>query len=92
MKRYRMSVLVENNPVSFNRVLGMLSRKGYCIEHFAIEATKDPELFRIAFMVSSDDWSQGQLKNQLAKLFDVLKIDVVCKNSFNRGNTFAAAK
>ncbi len=92
MERHVMSVLVENNPITFNRVLGMLSRKGYCIEHFVIEATGDLELFCITFAVSSGNWSRNQLKDQLAKLLDVLKIDVVRKSSLDNGILFAAAK
>lgn len=74
MNRHVMSVLVENNPISFNRVSGLLARKGYWIESLNIAGTSDPEVSRMTFAVTCESWTAGQLKNQLEKLVDVIKI------------------
>ena len=93
MKRHVMSVLVENNPISFNRVSGLLARKGYRIESQTIRGTKDPEVSRITFTVDCEGWTAEQLKNQLEKLVDVIKTNQPGQGvPVYSGDAIAAAK
>lgn len=90
--RHVMSVLVENNPLSFNRVSGLLARKGYWIESLTIRGTGNPEVTRITFAVKCEGWTSDQLENQLGKLADVIKTEPTHKTSFYNRGAFVEAK
>jgi acetolactate synthase-1/3 small subunit len=87
-----MSVLVENNPISFNRVSGLLARKGYWLESLTMGGTEDPEVSRIIFTVNCEDWTLGQLKSQLEKLADVIKTEPEYRASLYSRAAFVKAK
>jgi len=92
VKRHVMSVLMENNPITFNRVSGLLARKGYWIENLTFGGTEDPEVSRMTFAVTCEGWTEGQLKNQLEKLVDVLKTEPKQGASYYSGAVLARAK
>jgi acetolactate synthase small subunit len=92
VKRHVMSVLVERSPISFNRVMGMLARKGYSIEKLTIRGTEDPGVSRITFTVICEDWTVGQLEDQLKKLADVIKTESGQGASRYNGAILATAK
>lgn len=74
MKRYVISVLVENNSGVLSRVSGLFSRRGYNIDSLTVGVTEKPEISRMTIVVSGDEYILEQIEKQLAKLVEVLSI------------------
>ena len=71
MKRYVISVLVENHSGVLSRVSGLFSRRGYNIDSLTVGVTENPELSRMTIVVRGDEYI---LEKQLAKLIEVVSI------------------
>jgi len=74
MKVHTLSVLVENRAGVLSRVAGMFSRRGFNIESLAVGTCEVPEMSRITITVHEDDARIEQVKKQLNKLIDVIKV------------------
>lgn len=75
MKRHVLSVLVENQSGVLSRVSGLFSRRGYNIHSLSVGVTNNPNLSRITIVANTkDDLILDQIKKQLNKLVDVVKI------------------
>lgn len=74
MARHTLSVLVNNHMGVLSRVSGLFSRRGYNIETLSVGATEDANISRMTIVVECEDDVYVQIKNQLAKLMDVLKL------------------
>lgn len=74
MARHTLSVLVNNHMGVLSRVSGLFSRRGYNIESLSVGSTEDPNISRMTIVVECDDDTYYQIKNQLAKLMDVIKL------------------
>ncbi len=74
MNRHILSVLVENQSGVLSRVSGLFSRRGYNIDSLTVGETEDPKTSRMTIVVRGDDWVLEQIKKQLNKLVDVIKI------------------
>lgn len=74
MKRYVISVLVENNSGVLSRVSGLFSRRGYNIDSLTVGETEHPEKSRMTIVVRGDEYILEQIEKQLAKLVEVLSI------------------
>ncbi len=77
MKQHIMSILVENKAGVLARVSGLFSRRGFNIESLAVGTCETPEtpgMSRTTIVVISDDMHIEQVKKQLNKLIDVIKI------------------
>jgi len=74
MKRYVISVLVENHSGVLSRVSGLFSRRGYNIDSLTVGVTEDPELSRMTIVVRGDEYILEQIEKQLAKLVEVVSI------------------
>jgi acetolactate synthase-1/3 small subunit len=57
-----------------SRVSGLFSRRGYNIESLSVGKSEDPNVSRKTLVVECEDDVYMQIKNQLAKLMDVIKI------------------
>jgi acetolactate synthase-1/3 small subunit len=57
-----------------SRVSGLFSRRGYNIESLSVGKSEDPNVSRMTIVVECEDDVYMQIKNQLAKLMDVIKI------------------
>ncbi len=73
MKR-TLSVLVENNPGVLSKVSGLFGRRGYNIESLVVSETEDRTISRMTIIVDGDDEILEQVKKQLNKLVDVIKV------------------
>ena len=69
-----LSVLVENRSGVLVRVAGLFARRGYNIDSLSVAVTQDPEISRMTIVVSGDDLVLEQVKKQLNKLIDVIKV------------------
>lgn len=85
MKQHIISVLVENKAGVLARVAGLFSRRGFNIESLAVGTCETPGMSRITIVVIGDDMHIEQVKKQLNKLIDVIKItDITEKEHVER--------
>lgn len=75
--RHIISLLLENQPGSLSRVVGLFSQRGYNIESLTVSPTDDETLSRLNITTKSDDMQLEQIEKQLHKLIDVLKVQEV---------------
>jgi acetolactate synthase-1/3 small subunit len=71
---YILSVLVENHPGVLAKISGLLSGRGFNIRSIAAGETEDPTITRITMVVAGDERVIDQVKKQLGRLVDVIKI------------------
>jgi acetolactate synthase-1/3 small subunit len=71
---YTLSVLVENHPGVLAQISGLLSGRGFNIRSIAAGETEDPTITRIIMVVAGDDRIIDQVKKQLNRLVDVIRI------------------
>ena len=76
-----LSVLVENHAGVLSRVTGLFSRRMYNIDSLSVGETEDPNISRTTIVVQADDDTLNQIKNQLAKLVDVIEITELHKDN-----------
>lgn len=74
MKQIVLSLLVDNTPGVLSRVAGLFTRRGYNIDSIAAGVTQNPKYTRITVVVTGDDIILEQIRKQLLKLEDVVKI------------------
>lgn len=74
MKRHLISILMENEAGALSRVAGLFSARGYNIESLTVSATEDPSLSRMTIVTSGSEEIIEQIKKQLNKLIDVVKL------------------
>jgi len=74
VKQIVLSILVENTPGVLSRVSGLFTRRGYNIDSITASPTQNEKFTRMTIAVSGDDMILLQIKNQLSKLEDVVKI------------------
>lgn len=77
MNKKVLSVLVDNTSGVLNRVAGLFSRRGYNIDSLTVGETENPKYSRMTIVVTGDDDILEQIVNQIMKLEDVKKVDVL---------------
>lgn len=71
---YTLSVLVENHPGVLAQISGLLSGRGFNIRSIAAGETEESSVTRIVMAVDGDDRVIDQVKKQLGRLIDVIRI------------------
>ncbi|WP_446899824.1 acetolactate synthase small subunit [Clostridium sp. LBM24168] len=74
MKKYVLSVLVENHSGVLSKVAGLFSRRGYNIHSLTVGITEDPNISRMTIVSVGDDYMFEQINKQLNKLIEVIKV------------------
>ncbi|WP_066649746.1 acetolactate synthase small subunit [Christensenella timonensis] len=74
MRRYVLSVLVQNTSGVLSKVTGLFSRRGYNIRSLSVGETHDPQVSRITIEMVGDEAVLEQIQKQLNKLVDVITI------------------
>lgn len=74
MKKHVLSVLVENHSGVLSRISGLFSRRGYNIDSLSVGETEDPKVSRMTIVADADEYTLEQIKKQLNKLIDVIKV------------------
>ena len=69
-----LSILLENEPGSLSRIVGLFSQRAFNIESLTVAATEDKSLSRITIETSGDQKKIEQITKQVNKLVDVLKV------------------
>ena len=77
VKRYTLSVLVENEAGVLSQVSRLFSRKGYNIESLAVGTTDRVDTSRITIEVLADEDHIKLLCNQVRKLFPVHSVKLL---------------
>lgn len=68
------SVLLENEPGSLSRVVGLFSQRGYNIDTLTVAPTEDKTLSRLTMTTHGNDQVIEQITKHLHKLIDVVKV------------------
>src|SRR3990167_7779088 len=76
------SVLVENRAGVLSHVVGLFSARGFNIDSLAVGETEDPTMSRITLVAQGDAKTLEQIKKQLNKLIDVIKIQDLTDEGF----------
>ena len=71
---YTLSILVKNTSGVLTRISGLFARRGYNIRSLSVGETENEELSRITIGLEGDEYVLDQIKKQLSKLIDVVKI------------------
>jgi len=74
MNQYVLSVKVENRTGVLARVVGLFSARGYNIDSLSVSKTQEEDISVITLVVHGDDRVIEQVKKQLNKLIDVIKV------------------
>ncbi len=74
MHKHTISLLVDNEPGVLARVAGLFSGRGFNIESLCVAETLDPFVSRITLVTRGDDAVAEQIKKQLNKLINVIKL------------------
>jgi len=81
MKAHTLQVLVENKAGVLSRVAGLFSRRGFNIESLTVGTCEEPGMSRMTIVVLGDDAEVEQVKKQLNKLIDVIKVSDITERS-----------
>lgn len=79
--RHIISLLLENEPGSLSRVVGLFSQRGYNIESLTVSPTDDETLSRLNITTATDAMVLEQIEKHLHKLVDVLKVQEVTETA-----------
>ena len=79
--KFVIAVYVENRFGVLTRVTSMFTRSGFNIDALTVGETESPEYSRITITMSGDGYARDQMINQLRKLFNVKKVEVLEKNT-----------
>ena len=74
MEKHCLSLLVENNFGVLSRISGLFARRGYNIDSLTVGVTDDERVSRITMVVTADEATLEQIKKQLNKLINVIKV------------------
>lgn len=74
MEKHILSILVENQPGVLSRVVDLFSGRGFNIDSLCVSVTMDPQVSRITLVTEGDMSIIEQIKKQLNKLINVIKV------------------
>ena len=74
MKKRWISLLVENNIGVLAKISGLFSGKSYNLESLTVGTTEDPTISRMTISLNSDDITFEQIKKQLNRMVEVIKV------------------
>ena len=74
MQKHTISLLVDNEPGVLSRVAGLFSGRGFNIESLCVAETMDSQVSRITLVTRGDDAVAEQIKKQLNKLINIVKL------------------
>lgn len=66
--------MVENQSGVLSRISGLFSRRGYNIDSLSVGVTENPAFSRVTIVTSGDEFVIAQIKNQVEKLVDVVRV------------------
>lgn len=80
-----LSILLENEPGSLSRIVGLFSQRAFNIESLTVAATDEPTLSRMTIATRGDERVIEQITKQVNKLVDVIRVsDITDRNHIER--------
>ena len=79
--KFVIAVYVDNKFGVLTRVTSMFTRRGFNIDALTVGETESPDYSRITICLSGDGYAREQLINQLRKLYNVKKVEVIEEGS-----------
>ena len=76
------AVLVENHFGVLTHVSGLFSARGFNIDSLTVGETEDPTVSRMTIVADGDEKTLEQVKKQLNRLIDVIKIIDLTEEEF----------
>jgi acetolactate synthase-1/3 small subunit len=73
--RHIISAIVENKPGVLAHIAGLFAGRGFNIDSLAVGETEDPARSRMTVVVRGDDAVLEQVRKQLSKIIDVIKVN-----------------
>ncbi len=73
-QRHILSLIVDNEPGVLARIAGLFSGRGFNIESLCVAETMDPTVSRITLVTTGNMAIIEQIKKQLNKLINVVKV------------------
>ena len=73
-ERHILSLIVDNEPGVLARIAGLFSGRGFNIESLCVGETMDPAVSRITLVTRGNMSIMEQIKKQLNKLINVIKV------------------
>ena len=80
--KHTIAVLVENHFGVLSRVSGLFSGRGFNIDSLAVGQTEDPPISRMTIVVNGNEQTLEQVKKQLNKLIEVIKVIDLTENPY----------
>lgn len=74
MRKRWISLYVENQVGVLSKISGLFSAKSYNLESLTVGTTEDPSVSRMTIETVSDDETYEQIKKQLNRLVEVIKV------------------
>ncbi|MCM1544577.1 MAG: acetolactate synthase small subunit [Ruminococcus sp.] len=84
MNKFVIAVYVDNKYGVLTRVTSMFTRRGFNIDALTVGETESPEYSRITISMSGDGYARNQMINQLRKLQNVKKVEILDEDSLTR--------
>lgn len=85
MNKFYIAVYVDNHFGVLTRVTSMFTRRGFNIDALTVGETENPDYSRVTICMSGDGYAKAQLLNQLRKLHNVKRVEVINpENSIQR--------
>ena len=72
--RHVITTIVENRPGVLAHIAGLFSSRGFNIDSLAVGETENPRFSRMTIVVRGDDYILEQVRKQLGKVIDVIKV------------------
>lgn len=82
--QFVIAVYVDNQFGVLTRVTSMFTRRGFNIDALTVGETESPAYSRITISLSGDGYAREQLINQLRKLYNVKKVEVLEEDCIKR--------
>lgn len=74
LEKHILSLIVENQPGVLSRIVGLFSGRGFNIESLCVAETAEAHVSRITLVTCGDMVVIEQIKKQLNKLINVIKV------------------
>lgn len=82
VQKHTISCLVENHFGVLARVSSLISSRGFNISSLTVGETEDPTMSRMTIVVEGDERTLEQVKKQLNRLVDVIKVQELKDGEF----------
>lgn len=77
MSKFVIAVYVDNRAGVLTRVTSMFTRRGFNIDALTVGETENPDYSRITITLDGDDYMRQMMINQMKKLYNVKKVEVL---------------